>query len=302
MNKLLEKQIKVSLKSENCMTPELRRLMEMVSDSYDQYERDRHLIEQTMEANSEGLRENYEKLQRQEALKQSNEKLQHFVAIASHDLKAPLRTVGAFTQLLQRNVKDHLDDSGREYLKFILEGVDRMNALIEGLICYSKIDTQNESPSPQDCNIILEKVRHNLLAELEESQGSVKVKRTLPQIIGLEFQLIQLFQNLISNGLKFRKEEQPEIVVDWEERESEICFSVSDNGIGISTENQEKVFEVFQRLHSANDFDGSGLGLSICKKAVERLEGKIWLESEPGRGTTFLFTVPKSKAIMPEPA
>lgn len=302
MNKLLIGQMRRALKEEETLSPEMERLMSMVSESYDHFERERKLIERAMTISSEELKESYEKIKHQDALKQSNDKLQHFVAIASHDLKAPLRTIGAFSQLLHRKVKPHLDEAGEEYLKFILEGVTRMNTLIADLICYSKLDNQVERPAPVDCNMILEKVKLNLLSTINECEAEVVVKENFPHVIGLGFQMIQLFQNIIGNALKFRGDRPPVVKVDWKKEGEDIIVTIQDNGIGISTDHQSKVFDAFLRLNNTKDYEGSGLGLAICKKIMDNLDGDISVESTLGEGTTFYFRIPGTKVVWPEMA
>ena len=302
MNKLLIRQMRRALKEEQTLSPEMEKLMSMVSDSYDHFERDRMLIERAMTISSEELRESYEKVEHQEALKQSNDKLQHFVAIASHDLKAPLRTIGAFSQLLHRKIKPHLDEAGEEYLKFILEGVTRMNTLIADLICFSKLDNQVDQPVPIDCNKILEKVKLNLHSTISDCEAEVVIKENFPHVVGLGFQMIQLFQNIIGNALKFRGDKLPVVKVDWEKIGEDVLVSVQDNGIGIAPDHQSKVFDAFLRLNNTKDYEGSGLGLAICKKIMDNLGGDISVKSELGVGTTFYFRIPGAKVVWPEMA
>ncbi|NNE30484.1 MAG: hypothetical protein HKN16_12670 [Saprospiraceae bacterium] len=299
MNDLLHSQIKEAINSRKVSCPKLQNLLKRVSDSYDQEERDRKLIDRAKELSSKELKDNYEKLKEQESLKRSNEKLGHFVSMASHDLKAPLRTIGAFTQLLEKKLRGSLDEDSKEYMDFVIEGVDRMNTLIEDLIRYSKIEKKKGDPKIIDTHLVMEKVCRNLHQLMEENQGELIIKTELPNLIGQEFQVIQLFQNLIGNAFKFRGENAPVVEVDYEETDGGFVFSISDNGIGIEESQVEKVFEVFHRLNNSTDFEGSGLGLSICKKIVESLGGDIWLSSQKGVGTTFFFSIPKESVLFP---
>lgn len=299
MNKLLIRQMRRALNEEETLSQGMEKLMSMISDSYDHFERDRNLIERAMTISSEELRESYEKVKHQDALEKSNDKLQHFVAIASHDLKAPLRTIGAFSQLLHRKVKPHLDEAGEEYLKFILEGVTRMNTLIADLICYSKLDNQIDKPTTIDCNMILEKVKLNLHSTIQDCEAEVIIKEEFPHVVGMGFQMIQLFQNIIGNALKFRGDKPPVVKVDWERKGEAVLVSVQDNGIGIASDHQSKVFDAFLRLNNTKDFEGSGLGLAICKKIIDNMEGDISADSEFGVGTTISFSIPGPKVIWP---
>ncbi len=228
-------------------------------------------------------------------LEQSNIELQNFAYVASHDLKEPLRMVNSFSGLLKRKYNDVLDDRGQEYMYYITDAVDRMGILLDDLLDYSRVNTSNKSSELVKTGNVAAKVRMNLTPRLKEKSGDVLIHYDkMPDIQGNKSQFGQLLQNLISNGLKFQNGKPPIVEVDCQERPKDFLFSVKDNGIGISKENQAKVFDMFTRLHTREQFEGTGIGLSTCKKIVDRHGGEIWVESEEGHGCTFFFTVSKS--------
>ena len=293
-NKLLERQIKRKLGKDVQLTDEMMALLSAVSDSYDHFEKDRTIIERSMELSSKELRESYGKLAVQNELKRTNSELQQFVSIASHDLKAPLRTINSFVQLLERKLIGQLDESTQEYMKFIKNGVKGMDELIQNLLQHAKASSNKGKTESIYIDQIITIVQRNLFALMEETDAQIFIEDKMPVLNGVSFQIVQLFQNLISNGIKFRRPEvNPIVRIKCKEDKNQFIFSIIDNGIGISPEYSTKVFEVFQRLQGANNYEGTGLGLSICKKIVENLNGKIWLESEVGIGTTFFFSIPK---------
>lgn len=225
------------------------------------------------------------------SLRQSNEDLKQFAYVASHDLQEPLRMVTSYLQLLEKRYKDRLDEDANDFIFFAVDGAKRMQELINDLLMYSRVNTKAKAFTEVDCNTIVSKALANLQVFIDEKQGTVTVE-TLPTLNGDETQLIQLFQNLIHNGIKFTKGFPPEITIKAERRANEWLLVVSDNGIGISPEYQEQIFVIFQRLHSNQDFGGTGIGLAICKRIVERHGGSIWFESEVNKGTSFFFTIP----------
>lgn len=224
-------------------------------------------------------------------LKESNEELQQFAYVASHDLQEPLRMVASFTQLLERRYKDKLDKDGLDFINFAVDGANRMKNLIDGLLSYSRITTHSRPPAPVD----LQKLVDNVIGSLNliDENNAVIIYDNLPVISGDKNQIFQLFQNLIINGVKYRREEKPVIKITADKENSNWLFKVSDNGIGIEKKFFEKIFVVFQRLNSREKYEGTGIGLSVCKRIIERMGGKIWVDSEINKGSTFYFTLPE---------
>jgi PAS domain S-box-containing protein len=219
-----------------------------------------------------------------------NTELEQFAYIASHDLQEPLRTVTSFTDLFKKQYKDKIDDMGQKYLYFIQKGTERMKTLITDLLDYSRIGRGKEM-KPIDCNEIINTVIADLYTAIEESKVEIKTEK-LPVISGYTTEVKQLFQNLVVNAIKFRKKEVlPKIYISSEPINGGWEFKVQDNGIGIDEQFSERIFAIFQRLHTRNEYEGSGIGLSHCKKIVELHGGKIWVKSKPGEGSTFHFTI-----------
>ena len=230
-----------------------------------------------------------------EELKRSNAELEQFAYVASHDLQEPLRMVSSYTQLLMRRYGDKLDGDAREFTAFIVDGATRMKQLIEDLLAYSRVGTRDKNFKPVDAESSLKRALTNLRAAIQDS-GATVTQDKLPTIPCDEVQLAQLFQNLIGNALKFRKPDvAPAVHVGAAEQGAEWEFMVRDNGIGIEPQYFERIFMVFQRLHDKGEYPGTGIGLAIVKKVVERHGGRIWVQSQPGAGTTFHFTMPKER-------
>ncbi len=225
-----------------------------------------------------------------EELQRSNSELEQFAYIASHDLQEPLRMVGSYTSLLERRYKGKLDADADEFIGFAMEGVTRMRSLINDLLTYSRVGKEEKASAPTDSRAALDRALANLQVTIAE-RGAVVVMGNLPMVMGNGPQLTQVFQNLIGNGLKFCKEGRPEIKVSVERQGADWVFSVGDNGIGIDPQYADRIFLIFQRLHKRDEYEGTGIGLAICKKIVERHGGRIWVESEPGKGATFRFTL-----------
>jgi len=224
-------------------------------------------------------------------LARSNADLEQFAYVASHDLQEPLRMVTAYTQLLGERYKGRLDENADKFIGYASEGATRMQVLIQDLLAFSRVGRKETAYTSVDCNAVMEEVRQTLTSTIEES-SAVVTSANLPSVWADRTQMAQVFQNLIGNGIKFRGKEPPVISVLAEKTEQHWLFSVSDNGIGIAPEYTENVFVVFQRLHARSEYPGNGIGLAICKKIVERYGGKIWVESQPGSGSSFKFTMP----------
>ncbi len=235
-----------------------------------------------------------EQLQRTlEELKRSNTELQQFAYVASHDLQEPLRMVSSYVQLLSRRYKGKLDSNADEFIEFAVDGSNRMQIMIQALLSYSRVGTRGKPPEPTDCENILDQTMKNLQAAITEKNAEV-THDPLPTIMADGVQMVQLFQNLIGNGIKFQQEGQrPHVHISVEDTGADWMFSFSDNGIGIDPEFKERIFVIFQRLHGREKYPGTGIGLSVCKRIVERHGGTIWVESEPGKGATFKFAIPK---------
>jgi PAS domain S-box-containing protein len=223
-----------------------------------------------------------------EELASSNAELEQFAYVASHDLQEPLRMITSFTQLLVSRYRGNLDTDADEFIHFISDGAKRMSSLINDLLEYSRVGTRGRPLSPTDCSTIFELACNNLRVAIEEA-GAIVTTDPLPQVMGDENQLLQLFQNLIGNAVKFRGDQPVKVHVGVKQQKGSWLFRISDNGIGIESQHAERIFIIFQRLHSRSQYPGTGIGLAICKKIVERHGGRIWVESEPGAGATFCF-------------
>jgi PAS domain S-box-containing protein len=229
--------------------------------------------------------------QRTQELARSNRDLEQFAYVASHDLQEPLRAIAGFVELLKRNLQSSLDTKTTEYMNFTVDGAVRMQSLISGLLEYSRVGTHGQKPEQTDPRAALERAVANLRMSIKESGAEIATD-DLPMVYFDGMQLSQLLQNLISNAIKFRAEQAPRIRISAARLDDSWRFAVADNGIGIDPQYAERIFLIFQRLHSREEYPGTGIGLSICKKIVERHNGKIWVESKPGDGSTFYFTVP----------
>ena len=226
-------------------------------------------------------------------LARSNTDLQQFAYVASHDMFEPLRMITSYLQLLTGRHNLHLDEQGREFVSYALDGAKRMQALINDLLAYSRVDSRGGSFEPTNCEQVLESATSNLKLALQES-GAAVTHEPLPTVRADPVQLTQLFQNLLGNAMKFHGPEPPRIHIECERQNGEWIFSVKDNGIGIEPRNYDRIFVIFQRLHTRKEYSGTGIGLAICKRIVERHGGRIWVESAPGQGSTFCFTLPAS--------
>ena len=224
-------------------------------------------------------------------LERSNAELEEFAYVASHDLQEPLRMVASYLQLIERRYKNRLDKDADEFIAFAVDGATRMQKMINKVLLYSRIGKQSKPLRPIDCEDILDQVVANLAASIQES-GVIVTRDPLPTVMANDALLIELFQNLIGNAVKFRGKKLPGIHIKAEKKGSDWVFSVRDNGIGVDPRHAERIFQIFQRLHGRNKYPGTGIGLAVCKKIVERFGGRIWVESETGKGSTFYFTIP----------
>ena len=232
-----------------------------------------------------------------EQLTQVNEELKQFAYVASHDLKEPLRMIGSYTQIINRKYASDIDDNTQAYFHYVTDGVERMNNLLDGLLKYATVGRGAQELKVINLNDTLLICQANLRLLIEETNTKLEVDE-LPSILGISSLLSQLFQNLILNAIKFRnKDTFPEISIKSEEREKEYLIAIKDNGIGIKEEYKERIFVIFQRLHAQTDYEGTGIGLAICHKIMQRMGGKIWVDSEYGNGSTFFFTFPKPMEI-----
>ncbi len=231
-------------------------------------------------------------------LERSNMELQQFAYVASHDLTEPLRMVVSYLELLTSRAREKLDEEDREFIGYAVDGARRMQTLIQDLLAYARVDTRGRPLEPTDCEWVLESVLANLKLAIHESNTVIE-HDPLPTVQGDVIQLTQVFQNLIGNAIKFRGKENPRVHVGARREEAQWIFHVKDNGIGIDPKNFERIFVLFQRLHTRQQYPGTGMGLAICKKIIERHGGRIWVESKPGEGTTFFFTIPAEKEDEP---
>jgi signal transduction histidine kinase len=228
-------------------------------------------------------------------LERSNADLQQFAYVASHDLQEPLRMVASFTQLLAKRYGHKLDSDAREFIGFAVDGATRMQTLISDLLSYARVGSQGKALALTDTDALLDKVLDGLKLVIEEN-AAVVVHDPLPVVMADPQQLGQLFQNILTNAIKFRGEEPPRVRISTERNGSDWKISIGDNGIGISQEHADRIFVIFQRLHTRDDYPGTGIGLAICKKIVERHRGRIWIEPSPGGETTFCFTIPAASS------
>lgn len=259
-------------------TQQVKRQAELLVES------DRKRLAAELESREELARTNVE-------LERANADLEQFAYVASHDLQEPLRTVAGFARLLTDSYRDRLDDEANGFIEFIVDGVARMEALIQGLLAYSRLKTEDKDPEPVDIETVVGLVSTDLRAAIDAAEAVVTHGR-LPTVIGDPIQLTELFQNLVSNAIKFRRLDPLRVHVSVSREDDEWTFSVQDNGIGIDPKDAERIFEIFQRLHPRDVYAGTGIGLAVCRLIVERHGGRVWVESEAGKGSTFRFTLP----------
>jgi len=231
--------------------------------------------------------------ERTEALANSNEELQRFAHGVAHDLYGPLRTVSALTDLLVARNAEKLDESSKECARLIVNGVQRMRSMIQGLLSYAAVGDEHNDDCPTDCNKVVERVVQDLHYEIE-TNGALVRSDGLPAVQVNDGHVLQVFLNLIGNAIKYRSARKPEIHISARDQGGDWVFAVKDNGIGFDMQYADEIFGMFKRLHSGEKYDGSGIGLALTKAVIQRHGGTIWVESEPGRGSTFFFTLPKA--------
>lgn len=229
--------------------------------------------------------------QKIDELARSNEELEQFAYVSSHDLQEPLRMIGSYLQLLERRYQGQLDDKADKYINFAVEGAARMQNLIDDLLTFSRVTTQAKEFQLTNCETIYKQVLLNLEVLIKENNAEI-THDPLPEVMADSTQLIQVFQNLMVNAIKFRSRDNPKIHVSARKEKDQWIFSVKDNGIGIDSKYYTRIFDVFKRLHKRREYPGTGIGLSVCKKIIERHGGRIWVESELGKGSIFYYTLP----------
>jgi two-component system, chemotaxis family, sensor kinase Cph1 len=244
-------------------------------------------VQDRLEERNDELRETQQELEATvRELEASNERLEQFASAASHDLQEPLRMISSYLRLLEERYGDELDEDAEEFIEFAVDGADRMQVMVDDLLEYSRVETRGEPFEPVDLDAVLEDALTDLGIRIEETDAEITAEE-LPRVTGDRSQLRQLFQNLISNALEYSGDEPPRIHVSAEQIGDRWEIAVRDEGIGIDPEDQERIFEVFDRLHSQEDHEGTGIGLALCQRIAERHDGTLAVDSEPGEGATF---------------
>lgn len=293
LNKLLRKQIQKKAGGMEKIPAELVPLLEAVNQSYDHYERERQLIERSMDLSSHELMEANEKLSAQtKLLEKSNEELKQFGYAVSHDLKEPLRTIAGYIQLIELRTKGLLNDETREFMHFAVAGVKRMQQMLEAMLQYAQVDGMMGQPVPTKLSVVLDIVKSNMRESLQSSGAVFNYPSDLPLVKGYQTQLVLVFQNLLSNSIKFRSEQPLQIDLTQRTLNKNHLFTFRDNGIGIPAAERDKVFNLFKRGHSNPEYDGIGMGLSICKKIIENHGGEMWIDETSLNGCQIHFTLP----------
>jgi light-regulated signal transduction histidine kinase (bacteriophytochrome) len=233
-----------------------------------------------------------ERKQLEEELKRSNEDLEQLGYVISHDLREPARTVKSYLELLENRYQGRLDEKADMFIDYAVDGAERMQEMINALLDLSRVSTRGKESAPIDAEAVLERTLRSLGQAIEEAEAEVTYD-PLPTVLADQAQLAPVFQNLIANAIKFRREDvPPHVHISAERMGNEWVFSVADNGIGINPGQANRIFQIFQRLHTGGEYPGLGIGLALCKRIVERHGGRIWLQSKPGEGSTFFFTLP----------
>jgi PAS domain S-box-containing protein len=236
-----------------------------------------------------------ERREYQQKLEKSNKRLERFAYAASHDLQEPLRMVTSYLQLIEGRYDDELDDDGREFIEFAVDGAERMRKMINSLLEYSRVETQGDQFEPIDLDDVIVDVREDLQIQIEETDVEITT-RELPCIQGDVSQVRLVFQNLISNAITYSDDSSPRIHIGADRQGQRWVLSIQDDGVGIESDDQERIFDVFERVHTNEEYEGTGIGLALCERIVERHSGEIWVESEPGEGSTFSFTLPTANS------
>ncbi len=294
MNRLLRRQLQRYNIDVEAVPESFKKLILDVNNSYFHSEKERQLIEHTMDISSQELAEANKQLRlRKQKLEQYNEELKQFSYITAHDLKEPLRTIGSFIRLVERR-EPNISEESKEFIQFAIDGAERMKDLLDDLLKYTLIDAPNQSKAELlDLNPIIELVCFNLNTKIEENNVMV-IRDDLPRVVGDKSQLMLLFQNLIDNSIKFRNSDIPQIKIESIRnfKPGYTKLSVIDNGIGIESSFQTRVFDIFEKLHNINVYKGTGIGLAICKKIVEKYSGEIWIDQDYVDGLKLDFTLP----------
>jgi signal transduction histidine kinase len=280
---------KIDLK--NLMSEQDKKIEDRTSSIKDLQIATLNMMQDAEEARMESENLNAELNKTLSELKRSNEELQQFAYVASHDLQEPLRMISSYTQLLERKYKDKLDEKAKMYIDYAVDGAERMQSLINDLLAFSRVTTKGEKFKKTDLNKILKNVLLNLATSISENNAQINTE-TMPTINVDEGQINRVFQNLIANAIKFKGDNDPVVNIKVEKQDQTYVFSVKDNGIGIDKKFFDKIFIIFQRLHTRRDYPGTGIGLAICKRIINRHGGEIWIESEPGKGSEFKFSLP----------
>jgi light-regulated signal transduction histidine kinase (bacteriophytochrome) len=299
MHRLLQRQLDRHTAGAKEVPPEWAAFVEAVDAAYHQADADRAMLERSLELSSAELLQANAELRgvldtlasRSRELERSNAELQQFAYIASHDLQEPLRTVQSYLQLLQRRYGDRLDGDADEFIGFAVEGAQRMRALVTDLLAYARVSSRARPFEPTALPDVVQEVLRSLQAAIEERGAEIAVD-PLPTVTADAHQLRQLYQNLVSNALKFNRQQAPRVHLGAERQGAGWRLWVTDDGIGLDPAYKGKIFEVFKRLYGRDEFEGTGIGLAICKKIVERHGGEIDVDSRPGEGATFWFWLP----------
>jgi two-component system, chemotaxis family, sensor kinase Cph1 len=294
LNRLLQKQIQRKLGDAESLPPEVAELLATISQTYDQYERERQLTQRALDITSEEMLEKNTILEKQaQKLVRSNDELREFAFAISHDLKEPLRTIASYVQLIELRLNNNLDTETREFMDFAVSGVKRLQTMLDSMLKYAQVSDNRSDFVMVNMNSTVIAATENLHELITLNGAKIELLNHLPNVKGSNMQLIHLFQNLFSNSIKFRSGVLPVIQVASVTRAHDVLFSVSDNGIGINEKDKQKLFIMFKRGHS-RDYEGIGMGLSICKKIVENHDGQIWIDDNNGRtnGLAINFTIP----------
>jgi light-regulated signal transduction histidine kinase (bacteriophytochrome) len=299
MHRLLQRQLERHTAGADHVPPEWAAFVGAVDAAYHQADVDRAMLERSLELSSGELLQTNAELRgamqklaaRSRELERSNAELEQFAYVASHDLQEPLRTVQSYLQLLQRRYCHMLDADADEFIGFAVEGAQRMRDLITDLLAYARVSSRARPPGPTALSEVVGEALRALHTAIEERRAEITVD-PLPTVVADGNQLRQLYQNLVANALKFNRQDVPRVRLGAERKASGWRLFVADNGIGLDPAYKDRIFEVFKRLYGRDEFEGTGIGLAICKKIVEHHGGEIGVESRPGEGATFWFTLP----------